>query len=75
MSRVGQSSRALCPFFHISLKKHYTKMAAMNDNVYARVRDKMREQNFSEQEIEALDNARGLLKTYGKCHLNYARAV
>lgn len=40
-------------------------MAAMNDNVYARVRDKMREQNFSEQEIEALDNARGLLKTYG----------
>ncbi|CEI87729.1 hypothetical protein RMCBS344292_02138 [Rhizopus microsporus] len=32
-------------------------MAAMNDNVYARVRDKMREQNFSEQEIEALDNA------------------
>lgn len=50
-------------------------MAAMNDNVYARVRDKMREQNFSEQEIEALDNARGLLKTYGKCHLNYARAV
>ncbi|CEG82534.1 hypothetical protein RMATCC62417_16593 [Rhizopus microsporus] len=41
-------------------------MAAMNDNVYARVRDKMREQNFSEQEIEALDNARGLLKTYAR---------
>ncbi|KAI8390189.1 hypothetical protein BD560DRAFT_361915 [Blakeslea trispora] len=39
-------------------------MAALNDDVYARVREKVKEHNLSEQEVKAIDTARGQLQTH-----------
>ncbi|KAG2198087.1 hypothetical protein INT47_011922 [Mucor saturninus] len=39
-------------------------MAAINDSVYARVREKVKEQNLSEQELKAVDTAREQLQTH-----------
>ncbi|CAO3649051.1 unnamed protein product [Mucor hiemalis] len=39
-------------------------MAAINDNVYARVREKVKEHNLTEQEIKAIDTARDQLQTH-----------
>jgi hypothetical protein len=41
-------------------------MAAINDDVYARVREKVKEQNLSEQELKAVDTAREQLQTHSK---------
>ncbi|KAI9468225.1 MAG: hypothetical protein EXX96DRAFT_109187 [Benjaminiella poitrasii] len=39
-------------------------MAAINDDVYARVREKIKENNLSEQEVNAIDTAREQLQTH-----------
>ncbi|KAI8638962.1 hypothetical protein BD408DRAFT_372569 [Parasitella parasitica] len=39
-------------------------MAAINDDVYARVREKVKEHNLTEQEIKAIDTARDQLQTH-----------
>lgn len=39
-------------------------MAAINDDVYARVREKVKEHNLTEQEIKAVDTARDQLQTH-----------
>lgn len=49
-------------------------MAAINDDVYARVREKVKEHNLTEQEVKAVDTARDQLQThstiiYAICHL------
>lgn len=41
---------------------------AMNDNVYARVRDKVKEANLTQEEIAAIDKARNQLNNYGNEH-------
>lgn len=41
-------------------------MSAINDNVYARVREKGKEKNLSEQELKAVDTAREQLQTHSK---------
>lgn len=43
-----------------------TKMAAINDDVYARVREKIKEHNLTEQEVKAIDTARDQLQTHSK---------
>ncbi|KAL7324416.1 hypothetical protein PS15p_209610 [Mucor circinelloides] len=39
-------------------------MAAINDDVYARVREKIKEHNLTEQEVKAIDTARDQLQTH-----------
>ncbi|CEP11170.1 hypothetical protein [Parasitella parasitica] len=39
-------------------------MAAINDDVYARVREKVKEHNLTEQELKAIDTARDQLQTH-----------
>lgn len=39
-------------------------MASINDNVYARVREKMKEHDFTDQEIKAIDDARDQLRSH-----------
>ncbi|KAG2213599.1 hypothetical protein INT46_002751 [Mucor plumbeus] len=39
-------------------------MAAINDDVYARVREKVKEHNLTEQEVKAIDTARDQLQTH-----------
>jgi hypothetical protein len=41
-------------------------MAAINDDVYARVREKVKEHNLTEQEVKAIDTARDQLQTHSK---------
>lgn len=41
-------------------------MAAINDDVYARVREKIKEHNLTEQEVKAIDTARDQLQTHSK---------
>lgn len=41
-------------------------MAAINDSVYARVREKVKEHNLTEQEVKAIDTARDQLQTHSK---------
>ena len=41
-------------------------MAALNDDVYARVREKVKEHNLTEQEIKVVDTARDQLSTHSK---------
>lgn len=42
-------------------------MAAINDEVYARVREKIKEHNLTEQEVKVIDTARDKLQS----HSNY----
>lgn len=60
---------ALIPDFYLLLSNIYA-MSAINDNVYARVREKVKEKNLSEQELKAVDTAREQLQTHSKsaCH-------
>ncbi|RCH83919.1 hypothetical protein CU098_004290 [Rhizopus stolonifer] len=39
-------------------------MAALNDDVYARVHEKVKEHNLTEQEVKAIETARGQLQTH-----------
>lgn len=41
-------------------------MAAINDDVYARVREKVKEHNLTEQEVKAVDTAREQLQNHSK---------
>jgi hypothetical protein len=41
-------------------------MAAINDGVYARVREKVNEHNLTDQEVKAIDTARDQLQTHSK---------
>lgn len=41
-------------------------MSAINDDVYARVREKVKEHELTEQEIKAIDTAREQLQTHCK---------
>lgn len=41
-------------------------MSAINDDVYARVREKVKEHELTEQEIKAIDTARSQLQTHCK---------
>lgn len=48
-------------------------MAAINDDVYARVREKIKEHNLTEQEVKAIDTARDQLQTHSKQLFEWAR--
>jgi hypothetical protein len=41
-------------------------MAAINDKVYARVHEKAKEHQLTDQELKALDTARNQLNSHGK---------
>lgn len=45
-------------------------MSAINDDVYARVRDKVKEHELTEQEIKAIDRARDQLQSHSKTNEN-----
>lgn len=47
-------------------------MASINDNVYARVREKMKEHDFTDQEIKAIDDARDQLRSHSNNKNNCA---
>lgn len=46
-------------------------MATINNNLYIRVQERMKEKGFTEQEIKTIDEARGKLRTHSKTIMRF----
>lgn len=46
-------------------------MATINNNLYIRVHERMKEKGFTEQEIKTIDEARGKLRTHSKTIMRF----
>lgn len=46
-------------------------MATINNNLYIRVQERMKEKGFAEQEIKTIDEARGKLRTHSKTIMRF----